>query len=96
MKKFFVFLLCFLCSGCLPQGYRFEIFLENTCSNPIQIEAFPVSNLPDPEGLGRDRLDRQNMEVGDNLTVFFGISGHEEDIQHIIPDNYQLEISANG
>jgi hypothetical protein len=70
--------------------YGFKISLYNTCLSPIKITASHY-RPKGWEGLGIEEL----LNSSESVLIFLGVHG-SSDIEYILPDDYRLEISANG
>jgi hypothetical protein len=75
--------------------YTFKVSFYNVCTSPVQIIASHYREkggwMPSDEPLGVEKLLNPNES-----TLFFLGGFPSPEIKHTLPDDYKLEISANG
>ncbi|MDR2924557.1 MAG: hypothetical protein LBU76_01135 [Azoarcus sp.] len=72
--------------------YNYDVSLRNVCAYPVQITAFQYLTPKLPDEM---QIKKLYLETGKSVSVFEG-SNLPENIQEVVPDDYKLEISANG
>jgi hypothetical protein len=99
MNKLFAFAFSFLLFGCTtPPLVGYIVDLQNTCDYPVQIN---VPKYCDTEPL-RERLNSGDVSnvmritCGDDRGVFMFLSPPYKELQKCFPNDYILEINANG
>ncbi|MDR2924359.1 MAG: hypothetical protein LBU76_00095 [Azoarcus sp.] len=70
--------------------YSFDIYFRNICIYPVQLVVHHYSNA---ESL--NEVLYQHLNKNETAEVFTYLQSID-DIQYVVPDNYKLEISANG
>jgi len=93
--QFCILMGSFCSTACAsPQPlYGFKISLHNACTYPVQIAVFHfrLKGISLNETLTMEEL----LNPNESTRVFHGVYGSLE-IKHALPDDYRLEISANG